>query len=268
MKVQDRNSENWIQKFSGKIARFEASLTGHAYAPHRHEEYAIAITTKGVQSFNYRGSLRHSLPGQAVILHPDELHDGQAGTDDPFGYRGMSIDPSQVQQVLGGRPLPFIASGIVTSGKILEVTKRLLADPYSELSLLEYEGLVYEFVEALNDYSNGKTQTYLPNYPAIKLAREYIEAHFRDTLTLDDIAEVSGYSKWQLSRDFKTLFGTSPYQYVLFLRLNRAKQQLAQGQSLIHIAYNNGFSDQSHLTRKFKQRFGITPKKWQTLLQG
>lgn len=256
------DNSNWIQTYPGAVTRFEASFTGNAYAPHRHEDYTIALTTKGVQSFNYRGQLRHSLPGQTVVLHPDELHDGLAGTESAFGYRALSIDPSQVQQVLDGDSLPFIEGGIVTSGKVLAVTQQLLGDLSETISELEYDTLLCELVEGLNEESSKKRQAYKPNYAAIKLVREYIQAHFQQDISLDDIAAISGYSKWQLSRDFKALFGTSPYQYVLFLRLNQAKHQLDQGQELLDVTYANGFSDQSHFTRKFKQRFGITPKKW------
>lgn len=72
------------------LERVEARFAGHAFAPHRHDTYAIGLTLSGVQTFRYRGERRHCLPGQCHILHPDETHDGGAGTDEGFGYR---IDP-------------------------------------------------------------------------------------------------------------------------------------------------------------------------------
>jgi hypothetical protein len=60
-----------------------------------------------VQTFRYRGETRHCLPGECHILHPDELHDGRAGTPEGFGYRIVYVDPALVQQALGGRALPF-----------------------------------------------------------------------------------------------------------------------------------------------------------------
>ena len=93
---------------SDGIERLEAHFRGQAFAPHRHDTYAIGITLAGVQTFRYRGEQRHCLPGQCHVLHPDELHDGGAGTDDGFGYRIAYIDPSLIQQALGGKPLPFV----------------------------------------------------------------------------------------------------------------------------------------------------------------
>src|SRR5258708_29233072 len=73
------------------VERAEVYLSTCAFEPHRHDTYAIGITTAGVQTFHYRGSRRICLPGQLHVLHPDEAHDGAAGTDgglgDPLLYR-------------------------------------------------------------------------------------------------------------------------------------------------------------------------------------
>src|SRR5690348_15165664 len=56
------------------LERAAVRLRRSAYAPHRHDTYAIGITTGGVQRFRYRGERRICLPGQLHVLHPDELH--------------------------------------------------------------------------------------------------------------------------------------------------------------------------------------------------
>ena len=66
------------------IERVEAHYQGNGFSPHRHDSYAIGLTLKGVNSFQYRGDKRYAQWGEVVVLHPDELHDGEAGTDDGF----------------------------------------------------------------------------------------------------------------------------------------------------------------------------------------
>ncbi|PCI72901.1 MAG: AraC family transcriptional regulator, partial [Gammaproteobacteria bacterium] len=61
----------------GEFERLEAFFNGAAYASHRHDSYAIGLTLEGKQGFNYRGSLRYNEAGRCLIIHPDELHDGQ-----------------------------------------------------------------------------------------------------------------------------------------------------------------------------------------------
>src|SRR2546421_4466625 len=93
------------------LERAEVSLSG-AFEPHRHDTYAIGITTAGVQTFRYRGSRRVCLPGQLHILHPDEAHDGAAGTEDGFSYRIIYIAPELIRQALDGDALPFVANPV------------------------------------------------------------------------------------------------------------------------------------------------------------
>ncbi|AHL77593.1 hypothetical protein CH92_00240 [Stutzerimonas stutzeri] len=72
---------DWLARAtpSTKMERIEVNFRGHGYTPHRHDTYAIASTLSGVQSFYYRQSMRHSLPGGTIVLHPDEVHNGKAG---------------------------------------------------------------------------------------------------------------------------------------------------------------------------------------------
>src|SRR3546814_20173173 len=93
---------------------------------HRHDTYAIGRTLAGVQSFHYRRSRRDSLPGNTIVLHPDEAHDGQAGTAEGFRYRMIYVEPSLFQQILGGRALPFLDGGVTTNPRLADATENLL----------------------------------------------------------------------------------------------------------------------------------------------
>ena len=97
-------SHDWVRRgrSTEAIERFEAFFRGHGYTPHRHDTYAVGYTVSGVQSFRYRRSQRHGLPGTVLVLHPDELHDGHAGTAEGFRYRMAYVSPWLMQQVVGG----------------------------------------------------------------------------------------------------------------------------------------------------------------------
>ena len=114
---EPRAAADWIHRSphsggASGIERIEAFFHHAGYAMHRHDTYAIGRTLAGVQSFRYRGSMRNSLPGGTMVLHPDEPHDGQAGTRDGFHYRMIYVDPALFQQALGGKPLPFLEGGL------------------------------------------------------------------------------------------------------------------------------------------------------------
>jgi AraC family transcriptional regulator len=95
----------------------------------------------------------------------------------------------------------------------------------------------------------------------MKRVTDYIGENLDSRLTLSDIADAANLSPFHFSRLFKTSTGVSPHQYVTEQRLQRARELLIGTDLPIHeIAWQTGFSDQSHLGRHMRRRFGITPK--------
>jgi len=264
---------SWVKRAAGETERIEACFSGLAYAPHSHDTYTLALTTAGVQSFNYRGELRHSLPGEVVILHPDETHDGQAGTDSPFAYRAISINPVDVQTILHGVSLPFLQGGVTRDPRFIQIATKLLSEFERPLETLEQQDLIFAFASSLQQVTGNSIQHTKANYQAIKRVREYIDdlmaidSCMPIDITLDELAVISHYSKWQVTRDFRSLYGTTPYRYVTLKRLQKAKALIERGLPLVQVAISSGFADQSHLTRHFKSCFGTTPKVWAKLNQ-
>lgn len=93
----------------------------------------------------------------------------------------------------------------------------------------------------------------------IRAARAYIEVNCTRTVTLAELARITGFSQFHLCRIFRDATGVPPYAYLIRTRLRRARRLIAAGEPLSTVAYATGFSDQSHLTRHFKRAFGMTP---------
>ena len=104
----------------------------------------------------------------------------------------------------------------------------------------------------------------LPSFLARRL-EEYIQANLERNLTLADMAQVVGLSTSHLTRLFKQSKGMSLYQYVIYCRIERAKQLLKRKIAIAEIATQVGFADQSHLTYHFKRHVGMTPKVFRQL---
>jgi AraC family transcriptional regulator len=94
---------------------------------------------------------------------------------------------------------------------------------------------------------------------------EYIHAHLERDIKLADLAGATGMSQFHFSHLFKQSIGTSPYQYLLQQRIERAKQLLKQtDRSIIDIAFECGFNSHSHLSKQFRQLAGTTPKSYRS----
>lgn len=105
------------------------------------------------------------------------------------------------------------------------------------------------------------------DYQSEERAHEYIQSEFSQNITLETLSTVCGKDRWSLSRDFRTLFGRSPYRYVTMRRLAYSRYLIQTGLSLSDSALEAGFSDQSHMTRQFLKTYGISPGRWQTFFR-
>jgi AraC-like DNA-binding protein len=100
---------------------------------------------------------------------------------------------------------------------------------------------------------------------AVARARAHLEERWDDSVRLRELADVAGLSPSRLNRRFSAEVGVPPHRYQLDLRVDRAKQLLAGGESIAATAAAVGFADQAHLTRHFRRRVGFTPGRYRRI---
>jgi AraC-like DNA-binding protein len=264
--------QEWMQNTQTDygIEFLEAWFQGHAYQKHRHDTYAICLTTTGVLAVDYRGTSEVSMPGQVVVLHPDEAHDGYSGTQEGFGYRQLYIEPALIFEAIQtmcsrAYSLPFVPTPVVKNRKL---STAIISAFQGTHEPLEIDSLIVQVAEGLMEADPSCKQVLLPRHldvPAIKRARQYLDTQKTRVVHSSELEEVTGLSRYELARQFRAMCGTSPYRYLLMRRLDFARHQLAQNRSLVEVALEAGFADQAHFSRMFKATFGITPTRYRAL---
>lgn len=95
----------------------------------------------------------------------------------------------------------------------------------------------------------------------VKQVTEFIVAHLTQDLSLETLAQQAGFSAYHFARLFRQTMGESPHQFVLRQRIEKAQRLLKDTNApLARIALDSGFANQSHFTRIFKHRLGLTPR--------
>lgn len=251
--------------------RLEAFFSGHAYDPHRHDTYAIGYTVAGVQTFTYRGARADSATGHAMVLHPDERHDGRAGVAAGFRYRMAYIEPRLIRDALAGRAtsLPFVRAAVSTDRRLVAALGTALAGLDRPLEPLEATQALIAIADALlaldASARAGASRGRSVDAGAVERARSWLDAHFDRQVGSEELEAATGLDRFALARQFRLGLGTSPYRYLTMRRLDRAKAAIRAGQSLADAALVSGFADQSHLTRQFGRAFGLTPGRWRAM---
>ncbi len=262
---------DWIRIGSGRpgLERLEAFFSGHGYDPHRHDSYAVGVTLAGVQSFDYRGATAHSRRGHAVVLYPDEVHDGRAGTDAGFHYRMIYVEPRLLQEALGEprRPLPFTGDAVIDDARLLGAIVPALEDLDTPLEDLQRDQIVADLAAALAalDRSSDPAKVDAVCFRAVSRARDFLDANIGRVVRSEQLEAITGLTRFTLARQFRACLGTSPYRYLMMRRLDGARRQIAAGAPLAGAALASGFADQSHMSRQFKRTYGLSPGRWRSI---
>lgn len=254
------------------LERIEAFFSGHAYDTHRHDTYAIGYTISGVQSFDYRGAQRDSTPGDLIVLHPDELHNGRAGIESGFRYRMAYVEPGLIMAALAGRAIaiPFIGNAVCRDGSLMRALIGLLGDVEHGLEPLERDAAIGALAEALLklDPSCALHGQETPAMRACERARDFLSESRDEAIDSAMLEAITGLDRYVLARQFRRRYGTSPHHYLVMRRLERSRLLIRQGETLAEAAAASGFADQSHMTRHFRKAYGQSPGRWRAMQVG
>lgn len=197
-----------------------------------------------------------------MLMHPDELHTGQAVGEEGWRDRMIYIDPTQLEALSGEQGRWF--SDVVRHDPLAaRQLSALLAALWRAHDPLACDSLMLSIVDIFRPFARVAqplpTQT-LSRFDEVK---HYLNDNVAQTITLKELAAVASLSPYHFQRRFKAHDHVTPHQMLMAIRLQRAKQLLCRGMPAAPVAAEVGLTDQAHLTRSFAQRYGITPVRYQ-----
>ena len=175
------------------------------------------------------------------------------------------VDPDTIELLpLFATPDPFLYQiGISLKSALTKQSKtsRLYAETLVNTLTLHLLENYCTTCSSLHECISGQ----LPRYKSQRVI-DYIDAYLDRDLSLKELSSLVQMSPHYFSQLFKASTGTTPHQYVIHCRVERAKKLIGQNKlSLAEIATQVGFADQSHLHRHFKKLVGVTPRAFSLL---
>jgi AraC-like DNA-binding protein len=253
-----------------------ASYVTQTFSKHTHEGYAVGVVESGALGFAYRGETLVASPGTVNLVIPGEPHTGFSASEEGWTYRMFYLDASLMEHVASQvadrkRSRPFFRQGVIHDAllaKTLGELHRAMEDESRDL--LEKESrLLMTLAQWIRRHAEDPpaVRSIRGEHHAVRSARDYIESHFQDAVSLEEIASISHLSAFHLIRVFQQEVGLCPHAYLTQVRIERARALILRGWTLARAAAETGFTDQSHLTRHFKRILGITPGQYRNSIQ-
>lgn len=242
--------------------------TRRSFARHTHEQFGIGVIVQGAHvSASGRGTVEAGC-GDTITVNPGEVHDGAPIGCEERAWTMLYFDPAIVCGINAdldeGRSgdyeffFPVIRS-VSLAARFHRLYAAVTGGHVSAQSLLCEESLLLLLADARcthNDETAG-----MPKVPAaIRTARSLIDDDPTAALSLEDLARASGLSRFQVVRGFSRSVGMTPHAYLVQKRIDAARRLIAHGSSLAEAAAASGFADQSHMTRIFVRKYGISPR--------
>ena len=265
-----------------RMVRYDAQLQLEAYhfqgllqkfPPHFHDYYVIGYIESGRRSMQCNGVQYTLAAGDMVLFNPGDVHacaplDGRA-----LGYCNLNIPPKVLQraafEITGQWQMPHFGRQVLFRSDLVPLLRELHGMVQKGERDFHKEELFYFLLSQLMEETVPAAPA-VPQTAAIKQVQAvcaYLDQNYSETITLQQLSTLTGWSKYHLLRTFTRQKGITPYSYLETVRVAQAKRLLVQGVCPMDAALRTGFADQSHFSNFFKKFIGLTPGQYQSVFR-
>jgi AraC-like DNA-binding protein/quercetin dioxygenase-like cupin family protein len=254
---------------------------------HSHDTYTIGVGLRGTGAIWCRGANHLRRRGDIVVISPGELHTGGvAPHSDVLSYLAVYVPGALLERCARAEGVrsempefpepvlkdPLVAQTLSTLARLLPPASAVGAGPRrDERSNVGHapiasaqDGLALAIATLVRHHARWRSPAVQNDPMIVSTVRQIIHACYTEPLrtSLTSLAWECGVTPFHLIRTFTRATGVSPHQYLLQVRVARARALLSAGEPPSRVAALTGFVDQSHLTAHFKRFVGITPGRY------
>jgi len=244
---------------------------------HVHDCLEIGVVLKNDLEYRFNDNTYHGRPGDVFLCRPFEPHWSYGRPDQPFECILVLFTPSALRHIPEGNLLlkpfynvqgvkPFIPAYSRYAQAIRQAA--LLAMEAQEQGIETCKTYQYmHFIQILlqvNEFvkeSKASKDSNLQNYEIAEVVG-YLLSHYKKPLDMETLSRQSGMGRTMFFKEFRRLTGLSPNEFLNRLRIQSAMDSLSgsTNESMIDLAYANGFQSLSTFNKQFKRFTGVSPR--------
>lgn len=244
-----------------------------AHGTHRHDSYEFVIAYSDIPSALLDNKIYYRPTNALFAINPMQEH-GMAEDQDGFHLCGIHISKSYMQNVADNI---FNSPDIIFSNDSFIINHDLSMLIRLFLEELKYKQPGHNFIiKNLSLLIAGNLARHIDNNllskpqnilkykkEKIKKVIDYMNENYYGNISCDEMSELIQTNKFILIRSFKAETGRTPYEYLMDLKIEKAKKMLKENTySITEISMMCGFSSHSHFTYTFKKKTGMSPTKY------
>jgi AraC-like DNA-binding protein len=241
------------------------------------EDLLIGVMQAGVVRARYRGADHTLQNGELILGQPGEgaAFEPVAGPDEPIRtcMRCLLSRLQDVANEIAGRTttVPFLPQFVTPDPRLAALFLMFQKGLEQDVSRLESSSRFHDILTRIVSFHTSPPPTWVNvkrEGAIVRRVREYLDAHYADSVSLEDLARIANLSAFHLNRVFRMEVGIPPHAYQTQVRVAKGKFLISQGLAIDQAATEVGFFDQSHFTNHFKRLLGFTPGVYRQSLLG
>lgn len=236
------------------------------YKKHFHDTFSIGVNKEGISVYENSDKSYTLDKNMLSIINPLEVHSCNSCSDILNVYYMLYLDTNwcmNIQKLINYEVKKFVKIPVsILEDKIFYSEFINLCEfIFQDSSILEKEDEIIKFF--LNFFSlyieNKEVETIDERLHEILL---YLNQNYKENISLAELSNKFELNSFYIIRLFKSHMNLTPHSYLLNVRINKAKEYLKNGYSIVDTALECGFFDQSHFHKNFLKIVAITPKEY------
>lgn len=237
--------------------------SNETFSKHFHDTYTVGLTHKGMMQSINGNNTYNSFEYSTRVNNPGELHCGVSNSWNHSNfYPSIEIMSSIYTQIFYEKKIPIFSKHLIEDPILYKKLHKFFYAVFTKEEKIIIETSIIEALSylILNYTATTKSiDNLFDNKIIIKDSIELINDSIKNNLSLDELSANVKLSKYHFLRVFKKELGLTPHQYILMKKIDKTRDLILSGSTILDASLELGFNDQSHFNRNFKKLYGYTP---------